>query len=109
MVQWPPWCGEATLAAPLPPAPSGPPMHTSLRRCLRAGAAAALGSAALAAPAAAQGPTLSADSSTDSIIATGIANGTTTLQALRRDPTTGNPVVIGQYTANANPYLPFTV
>ncbi|WP_028060759.1 hypothetical protein [Candidatus Solirubrobacter pratensis] len=84
-------------------------MHTSLRRCLRAGAAAALGSAALAAPAAAQGPTLSADSSTDSIIATGIANGTTTLQALRRDPTTGNPVVIGQYTANANPYLPFTV
>jgi hypothetical protein len=76
---------------------------------VRAGViAAALTFTASAAPASAQ-ETLTPNATTDSLIATGIPFGSTTVQALRTDPVTGAPVVIGQYKGTSLPFLPFSV
>ena len=55
-----------------------------------------------------QQPTLSVNAATDSLIATGIPGGDTTVQVKRRDALTGAPVVIGQFTDRAS-ILPFTI
>jgi hypothetical protein len=44
-----------------------------------------------------------------SVIVVGQPYGPTTITASRPDALTGKPVVIGQYTGQAGPYLPFTV
>ena len=46
----------------------------------------------------------------DSVVATSLPSfGQATIQATRPDALTGKPVVIGQYSANANPFTPFSV
>jgi hypothetical protein len=46
----------------------------------------------------------------DSVVASSVSSfGQATIQATRPDASTGKPVVIGQYSANANPYSPFSV
>jgi hypothetical protein len=75
---------------------------------VHAGVIAALAFAASAAPASAQ-QTLTPNATTDSLIATGIGYGSTTVQALRTDPVTGAPVVIGQFKGSALPFIPFSV
>jgi hypothetical protein len=80
-------------------------------RIARSLAAAALGSAALAPPAAAQAgaPMLSVDPINDSLIATGVPYGPATARVLRPDALTGAPVVIGHYSATSTGILPFSV
>jgi hypothetical protein len=45
----------------------------------------------------------------DSIIATGLPSGRTTVTATRPDAVTSQPVAIGKYVATASPFSPFTV
>lgn len=46
----------------------------------------------------------------DSVLATSLSTfGTATIRATRPDAQTGDPVVIGQYSGFANPFLPFSV
>jgi hypothetical protein len=75
-------------------------------------AVATLGAVALALPAAAHAAAASpiaVDASTDSVIATGLPFGSTTLRVTRPDALTGSPVVIGQYQGFSFPGLPFSV
>jgi hypothetical protein len=63
-----------------------------------------------AAPALAQDQqTLSVNAASDSVLATGLPYGPTTVQVTRPDALTGTPVVIGQYADVAPGLLPFTV
>jgi hypothetical protein len=63
-----------------------------------------------AAPALAQQQqTLSANAASDSVLATGLPYGPTTVQVTRPDALTGTPVVIGQYADVAQGLLPFSV
>src|ERR1700750_335227 len=72
-------------------------------------AAAALSAGALGGPALAQQQeTLTVNAASDSLIATGLPGGETTVQVLRPDAVTGAPVTIGEYTDSAS-ILPFTV
>src|SRR3954449_10541445 len=70
-------------------------------------AAALIGPAALAGPASAQ--TISVDAVRDAVSVSGLPVGPAALQLSRPDATTGAPVVLGVYSDNADPVLPFTV
>jgi hypothetical protein len=74
-------------------------------------AAAALATAASAGPAFAQQQqqTLSVNAVSDSVLATGLPYGPTTVQVTRPDSLTGAPVVIGQFAAVASGLLPISV
>jgi hypothetical protein len=94
-------------------------MHSTHSRARRGGrtiqrvaplVAAAVASGALAGPALAQAPSpLTVNAVKDSIIATGLPFGATTLQVKRPDAITGAPVVIGQFAGFAFPLVPFSV
>ena len=73
--------------------------------------AAALATAVPAAPALAQQQqqTLTATAAKDSVLATGLPYGPTTVQVTRPDAFTGAPVVIGQFAGTAQGLLPFSV
>jgi hypothetical protein len=73
-------------------------------------AAAALATAGPAGPALAQQQqTLSVNAASDSVLATGLPYGATTVQVKRPDAFTGAPVVIGQFAGTASGLLPFSV
>jgi hypothetical protein len=74
-------------------------------------AAAALATAVPAAPALAQQQqqTLTVTAARDSVLATGLPYGPTTIQVTRPDAVTGVPVVIGQFAGTAPGLLPFSV
>lgn len=71
-------------------------------------AATALYAGAPAGQALAQQQTLSVDAGSDSVMATGLPGGDTTVRVTRPDAITGAPVVIGMYAGSAS-ILPFTV
>jgi hypothetical protein len=78
-------------------------------RALATLAAAALAAGVLAGPARAQQQeTLTVNAANDSLIATGLPGGDTTVQVLRPDAVTGTPVTIGEFSGPAS-ILPFTV
>jgi hypothetical protein len=88
-------------------------MHLRRPRCgperRLALAAALLATAVPAAPAVAQPQTLTVNAASDSVLATGLPYGATTVQVRRPDALTGAPVVIGQFAGTASGLLPFSV
>lgn len=74
-------------------------------------AAAALATAVPAGPALAQQQqqTLTVTAARDSVLATGVPYGPTTVQVTRPDAVTGAPVVIGHFAGTAQGLLPFSV
>lgn len=79
-------------------------------RCVAPLAAAVVVTGALAGPALAQTPNpLTVDAVQDSVIATGLPFGATTVRVTRPDALSGAPVVIGQFAGFAFPTLPFSV
>jgi hypothetical protein len=69
-----------------------------------------IASAAVCSPAAAAGGSPTIVVRGDSVVATSLPSfGQTTIEATRPDAITGQPVVIGQYSAFANPFTPFSV
>jgi hypothetical protein len=79
-------------------------------RCVAPLAAAVVVTGALAGPAHAQTQDpLTVDAVKDSVIATGLPFGATTIQVTRPDALTRAPVVIGQFAGFAFPTLPFSV
>jgi hypothetical protein len=75
-------------------------------------AAAALATGVPAAPALAQQQpqqTLTVNAASDSVLATGLPYGATTVQVKRPDAVTAAPVVIGQFAGTASGLLPFSV
>jgi len=73
-------------------------------------AGAIITAAAVSSPAQAAGSSPAIVVSGDSVVASSLSSfGQATVQATRPDTVTGKPVVIGQYSANANPFTPFSV
>jgi hypothetical protein len=83
--------------------------RTARRLTLLAAAALATAVPAGTALAQQQQQTLTATAARDSVLATGLPYGPTTVQVTRPDAVTGAPVVIGQFAGTAQGLLPFSV
>ena len=86
-----------------------PRLRTICRRIAPA-AVALIAAAAVSSPALAAGSSPTIVVTGDGVVASSLPSfGQATIQATRPDAATGKPVVIGQYSANGNPFTPFSV
>jgi hypothetical protein len=86
-----------------------PRLRTMCRRIAPA-AVALVAAAAVSSPALAAGSSPTIAVTGDAVVASSLPSfGQATIQATRPDAVTGKPVVIGQYSANGNPFTPFSV